>query len=59
MVLPLNHLEVITRVLHRFQLHADDVIEIKDTNKEFLVSDCSSPFWAIQLRAKAPLNTTV
>ena len=37
-VLPLNHQDVITRVLHRFQLHADDVIEIKDTNKEFLVS---------------------
>jgi hypothetical protein len=37
-VLPLNHHETITRVLKHFQLLADDVIEIKDTRKEFLVS---------------------
>lgn len=42
-VLPLNHQDVISRVLHRFQLHADDVIEIKNTNKEFLVSLHPSP----------------
>lgn len=37
-VLPFNHRDVMRRVLHRFDLHADDMIEIKETNKAFLVS---------------------